>query len=92
MRGRQGDGSVVWLNRTDRTREPSPRLLYNGNQIKAYNAINNAAQTVINSKGILKATFNSVENPLIVNINGFTINIGGTVIDGIFKLGTAFIK
>ena len=25
---RQGDGSVVWLNRTDRTREPSPRLLH----------------------------------------------------------------
>lgn len=66
--------------------------LYNGDQTKAYNAISNAAQIVVNNSGVLNAVYKSTENPIIVNVNGVVLQVGGRVIDGIFKLGTVFIK
>ena len=66
--------------------------LYNGNQTKAYNAIRNAAQIVINNNGVTNAIYKSTDNPIIVDINGFVMQVGGAVVDGIFHLGTVFIK
>ena len=66
--------------------------LYGGDQTKAYNAIRNAAQIVVNNSGVSNAIYKSTENPIIVNINGFIMHIGGRVIDGVFNLGTVFIK
>jgi len=51
----------------------------------------NATQQIVNSQN-LTGIFDSVENPLVVNVNGFVVNVGGRVIDGIFRIGTFYIK
>jgi hypothetical protein len=64
---------------------------FNGNQVAAYNAIYNAAQKVVNAKG-LTGIFDSVENPIVVRVGEYTIYVGGRVIDGIINIGTAYIN
>jgi RHS repeat-associated protein len=65
---------------------------FGGNQNRALNAINNAAQKFINSGGIENGVFDSVKNPIIVKVGRFVVNVGGKVENGIFKIGTAYIK
>jgi RHS repeat-associated protein len=65
---------------------------FRGNQNRALNTINNAAQKFINSGGIKNGIFDSVKNPIIVKVGRFTVNVGGKVENGIFKIGTAYIK
>ena len=64
---------------------------FRGNVADAYIAVQNAAQKVVNSKG-LSGVFDSVDNPIVVKVKGFVVNVGGNVIDGILKIGTFYIK
>jgi len=64
---------------------------YGGDQFKAYNAIVNSAQKMVDAKK-LTGTFDSVKNPLIVKVGNYTAHVGGKVVDGVFKIGTAYIK
>ena len=64
---------------------------FGGDKASAYIAVYNAAQSIVNSNN-LTGIYNSVSNPIIVNVNGYEINIGGRVIDGILHIGTFFIK
>ncbi|BBB90465.1 two-partner secretion domain-containing protein [Methylomusa anaerophila] len=58
---------------------------YGGNQVKAYNALQNAAQQQIVAKGIT-GVFEEV-----ITVNNTLITVRGNVVDGIVKIGTAFI-
>jgi RHS repeat-associated protein len=58
---------------------------FGGDQTKAFNAIQQAIQQHVTSKGIT-GVFEQV-----VNVGGTSIIVRGNVIDGIVKIGTAFI-
>ena len=60
---------------------------FNGNQEQAYNALQSEVQQVVQKQGITDYT----EQGIIVNINGFDITVTGKVVNGIAKIGTAFI-
>ena len=64
---------------------------FGGNRVMAYNAVRNAAQIYVNINKISNQTFSAL-NPIIVNINGFDITVRGKAIDGIFNVGTFFMK
>ena len=64
---------------------------FRGNLTDAYIAVQNATQSVVNTKG-LNGVFDSVENPIVVNVKGFVVNVGGRVVDGIIKIGTFYIE
>lgn len=58
---------------------------YGGNQVSAYVAIQNAAQEQIiarNITGVFEET---------INVGGQLITVRGNVVDGVVKIGTAFI-
>jgi hypothetical protein len=63
---------------------------FGGNQSKAYTAIENAAQSYVtknNITGVINAT-----NQITVKVSGYNVTVRGNVVDGVLKLGTAFIK
>ena len=59
---------------------------FNGNKAEAYNALEKATQQYVDANGIT-GSFKDI----VVNVNGFDITVRGTIIDGIVKIGTAFI-
>ncbi|MCL2103569.1 MAG: hypothetical protein FWH21_00710 [Kiritimatiellaeota bacterium] len=63
---------------------------FGGNQTQAYNAIVNASQNVVTANN-LTGIFDSMKNPIVIEIGEHTICVGGRVINGIFNLGTAYI-
>ena len=61
-----------------------------GGQVNTYNAVQQAVQAQVNTQG-LTGIFNSVTNPIVVNVSGYTVHAGGSVINGFFHPGTFFI-
>ena len=59
---------------------------YNGNQTDAFKALLKATQNYVQSNNIT-GTFKDI----VVNVNGFDITVRGAVVDGVIKIGTAFI-
>jgi RHS repeat-associated protein len=62
---------------------------FEGDQAKAYHAIQNAAQNYVvrhNVTGIINAS-----NQITVNVSGHNVVVRGAVIDGTMRIGTAFI-
>lgn len=58
---------------------------YEGNQVRAYNALENATQEYVERNGI-KGIFEES-----IDVNGTRITVRGNVVDGTAKIGTAFI-
>ena len=66
---------------------------FGGDQNKALNAIYNAAINVLNKTGFQEnQIFDSVKNPIVVNIGNDIIKVGGKIIDGALRIGTAYIE
>jgi len=59
---------------------------YNGNQVKAYQALERATQSYVKAH---KITGNFKD--IVVRVNGTNITVRGTIVDGKVKIGTAFI-
>ena len=59
---------------------------FNGDRTAAYIALLNATQEYIQTNDITGTFMN-----IVVEVNGFFITVRGTVVDGIVKIGTAFI-
>lgn len=59
---------------------------FNGDRTAAYIALLNATQEYVQSNDIT-GTFMDI----VVDVNGFFITVRGAVVDGIVKIGTAFI-
>lgn len=57
-----------------------------GNQEIAYRALFQATDNYVKSNGIT-----GVFKDAVVNVNGFNITVRGNVIDGVTKIGTAFM-
>lgn len=64
---------------------------FDGNMTDAYIAVQKAAQNAVDTHN-LKGVFDSVMNPITVNIKGITIKVGGKVVDGTFNIGTFYAK
>ena len=60
--------------------------MFNGDQTAAYNAILRATEEYVKINNIVGRFQN-----IVVNVNGFDITVRGNVVDGIVKIGTAFI-
>ncbi len=60
--------------------------MFNGDQTAAYNALLRATEEYVKINNIV-GRFQDI----VVNVNGFNITVRGNVIDGIVKIGTAFI-
>jgi hypothetical protein len=58
--------------------------LFGGNQVAAFEAVQNAAQAVVQQQGIT-GVFETV-----VNVGGVNVTVRGTVINGIVQIGTFF--
>jgi len=58
---------------------------YGGDQFKAYNAIVNSAQKMVDAKK-LTGTFDSVKNPLVVKVGNYTVHVGGKSLTVYLKL------
>jgi len=58
---------------------------HGGNQVSAFNAIDRAAQAHVTNHGLTGV------NQFTVNVGGHSITVKGNVVDGAFKIGTAFI-
>ena len=64
---------------------------FGGNQGQAYHAIANAAQNAVTANN-LTGVFDSMKNPLVVKVGEHIVHVGGAVVDGVFRVGTAYIK
>lgn len=64
---------------------------FGGNKTNAYIAVQNAVQKVVNSQQ-LTGVFSSTKNPMIVKVKDYIVQVGGRVIDGVFNIGTFYIK
>jgi len=67
-----------------------PLVNYFGSQTAAFNAVQQAAQAQVTANG-LTGIFDSANNPIIVNVGRQVVHVGGSVIDGVLKVGTFFI-
>jgi len=67
------------------------RLLrdFNGDKLRAHNAILDAAQRHVTQNNLTGVI--DVSRQITVNVAGHNVVVRGAVIDGIFKIGTAFI-
>lgn len=66
---------------------------FGGDQNKALSAIYDASVSVINQVGFSNnEIFDSTENPIIVKIGDDIIKVGGRLIDGVLKIGTAYME
>ena len=58
---------------------------YDGNQNRAFDAVQNSAQNNINPNTYITGT------DFILDVNGYYITVRGAFVDGVFKIGTFFI-
>jgi len=64
--------------------------VYGGNQTSAYNAIVRATQQYVNRNNITGII--NRNNPVTVRVAGYNVTVQGRVMDGVFRLSTAYIK
>ena len=68
-------------------------LKFGGDQNKALDTIYNTAMDMLNKSGFQEnQIFDSVKNPIVIKIGDYTIKVGGKIIDGVLKIGTAYIE
>ena len=63
---------------------------YKGDQTTAYQSIQMEAQTYVNQNGITGVIDSS--NEFTIKAGGYNVTVHGNVMDGVFRLGTAFVK
>ena len=64
---------------------------FSGDINSTYMAVQDAVQNVVDTQN-LSGIFDSVVNPVIVDVNGYLVHVRGAVTDGVFRIGTFFIK
>ena len=63
-----------------------PRTKFNGDRLKAYKAIWQSIQNYV-----LENSMDGIFEQ-IISVKGISITVRGKVIDGVVKIGTAFVK
>jgi hypothetical protein len=81
------DIRVIFLifNKAGRGLEPLVERL--GSQANVYNSVQQAAQRIVDAHK-LTGDFSCLNNPIVVNVGEYTLDVGGTVINGVLYIGT----
>jgi hypothetical protein len=77
------------FNKVGRGLEPLVQRF--GSKANAYNEVQRAAQKVVDTHN-LTGQFSSRVNPIVVEVGGMKLDVGGAVIDGVLHIGTFALK